>query len=391
MKRKIRIFSHIAIICLSVCMFAFGVYAASTVSVTTSGTVTFNASGVYANVTRTVTGATTNPSNKEQTIDSSATEGGSYAMNDANESLTFANASAPIILSFEIENLATETDREFYVTVSEGSNLNLGDNVVAAVDYLNTPFSIVPGTSVTIDIMLFVKDLNKSVNNATYDYLITLTDNLGGDWYKLTENDVVFDEYTREEDGMYWIDEINADILNTKSKIIIPYDMNGKLIYATENSIFSRNLTGGKNTILTNYIIPNTIEYMEGGFEDGCTKLVSSYVMSTKSDFYYGDYSSTDSLKCITVANGIESLDNEIFNVSSLETLIIPANVSISSDCPTLPSSLTIFYKGTTQQWLNSDLGSTWESYGGTGYENGVMVYCLDGRFDVPAGDTLEG
>ena len=57
MRRKIRIFSSLAVVCLSVCMFAFGVYAATTVSVTTSGVVTFKATGVYATIIREVTGA----------------------------------------------------------------------------------------------------------------------------------------------------------------------------------------------------------------------------------------------------------------------------------------------------------------------------------------------
>ena len=50
MRKRLRVLSSFAVIALSVALFAFGVYAASNVSVTTSGTVAFNATDVYARI-----------------------------------------------------------------------------------------------------------------------------------------------------------------------------------------------------------------------------------------------------------------------------------------------------------------------------------------------------
>ena len=157
MKRKLRIFSHIAIIALSVCMFAFGVYAASTVSVTTEGTVTFDATGVYAEVTRTITGAKNPPASTSVTIDSDTTDGASIPMN---ANLEFETADSLVEIKFEIRNKAaeTETNRNIYVTVTEGNTLEkVNDNVVKTVEHLGAEFVISPNTTRSFSIYLSVK------------------------------------------------------------------------------------------------------------------------------------------------------------------------------------------------------------------------------------------
>ena len=127
MKRKLRIFSNIAIICLSVCMFAFGVYAASTVSVTTSGTVTFTAQNVEATITRTLYGFDTTKSTVitsdgkntgvfEQVINkTTAPEGASFTFEDLKntEQIYFASADDDVVMEFKITN--NSKDKNYFL------------------------------------------------------------------------------------------------------------------------------------------------------------------------------------------------------------------------------------------------------------------------------------
>ena len=119
MRRKLRIFSHLAIICLSVCMFAFGVYAASTVSVTTSGTVTFNATDVYARVTRTIENVADSSTYNEIDITYDAGTADNHQDIFESESLKFESAEEDIVMRFTIENLSTEEGRYVYATFTE--------------------------------------------------------------------------------------------------------------------------------------------------------------------------------------------------------------------------------------------------------------------------------
>ena len=57
MKRKVKLFATIASLCLSIALMAFGVYAASTVTYTAKGTVTYEVTDVFVQIKTRVVGA----------------------------------------------------------------------------------------------------------------------------------------------------------------------------------------------------------------------------------------------------------------------------------------------------------------------------------------------
>ena len=179
MRRKLRIFSNIAIIALSVCMFAFGVYAANQVSVTTSGTVTFTASGVYASVTRTVSGTKSSIADITTRFDSNSDGSTPYKMGDG-EQLEFTNPSTPIVMTFTITNLATDRNIDVIPPVEPEES----GNVITAIDVFEPSYadgkvnvnpSGVSGDSLTIKIYFYVKNINLS-SNLDYNFTIELLD-----------------------------------------------------------------------------------------------------------------------------------------------------------------------------------------------------------------------
>ena len=357
MKRKLRIFSNIAIICLSVCMFAFGVYAASTVSVTTSGTVSFQATGVYAEITRTITGANNAPSATSVTIDSSASDNDEYPMN---ADLEFASGDSLVEIKFEIENKATEDGRYIYATVTAGTLVN--NNVKQVAEYLNTEIMISPNSSRTISIYLFVQDVNMSAS-ATYDYNIALKSSSAGT--VLTENDVELED---NYDGTYAITRINS----TASHITIPEkigeytisSIGSSMSYSSDANIFNDNIgyNGTGNATLKHLTMANSITGIYSYAFYGCKELeyigFSQNITTLTGECFGGNEKLYNKVKSIVlpVVN-----EQEYFIVSNcLETLIMP-EVGRMYDGIVYNSGYscsikTLIYKGSLSSWDTKEI-----------------------------------
>ena len=152
MKKRLRVLSHIAVIALSVCMFAFGVYAATNVSVTTTGTVSFNATDVYARITRTLKNVSTDSTYND--IDITYNAGTPEGKEDKfeQENLIFANSKENIEMTFTIENLATESGRNIYILFEDNSTPVANSNVTKNIEALNG--NLVVGPTQKIDLTL---------------------------------------------------------------------------------------------------------------------------------------------------------------------------------------------------------------------------------------------
>ena len=274
MRRKLRVFSNIAIITLSVCMFAFGVYAASTVSVTTSGTIRFEATGVYASITRRVTGNVGDDIvNGPITIGSDAT---SPVVMGNNETLEFENATTSIVMTFTIKNEATEQGRILYATLIDNENV-APNNVSIVSEQLGSEIEIEPGQTKTIVITLSVQEPNNSAS-AEYDYTISLKNssmftmlNDTNATFKLTTTKKVstFDQegnecYTESAITFYTLDTIsNAEL----TKVTIPETYNNIPVMGISNKAFKN------NAIIESIRIPNSICEVAKDAFDG-TKLI---------------------------------------------------------------------------------------------------------------------
>lgn len=353
MKRKLRIFSNIAIICLSVCMFAFGVYAASTVSVTTSGTVTFSATGVFAEVTRTITGAKNAPSSTTVSIDASATENAEYPMN---ADLEFEDGDTLLTITFEIDNKAT--DRCMYVTLQEGDSTMVNNNVEQVAEYLNTEIMISANSSKVINIYLFVKDANKSAT-ATYDYKILLKSTTAGT--VLTENDVELED---NYDGTATLRKITS----TASHITIPEKIGEYTI--TEIDTSSNNIFGSStNTTLQHITMSNNIEFDEysSGLFAGCTSL--KYIAIPESWAFIPEYAFNDTIiEVMVLPESIEEICGYSLGSTTLDYVIIPSTVMHISDAPIRSdycNVTSVIYQGTASDWAS--IGEPSDGYGSDG------------------------
>lgn len=304
MKKKLKILSNIAIICLSVCMFAFGVYAANQVSVTTSGTVSFTATDVFATVSRTISGSSADATHNEIepiTIDSSVNDDADPFAMDAD--LEFDSATTPIVMSFKIKNEATEPGRDLFFKVSDnGSTLEANDNVRKVCYDLDFWGSIAPGDEYIIDIELWVVDANTSVSECEYSFAFDLKNSLSEEgYYTLTKDDVTFSNGTITK---------FASSVASKEKIVIPSSINGVEVTQLGNgSVISDSALSATEIVvpLTVLTIGANCFYADGAYEvtESLTKIYLPNVTNIGDNaFTYSGVRQVNIKNCVSVGSG---------------------------------------------------------------------------------------
>lgn len=181
MKRKFKLITSVASLCLAIALMAFGVYAASAPKLTVSGTVSFNAENVYATVTiqkgkgTTLEGITlnyvavTNGVWKRGTSNENA-----QAAANVDETLDDQNVAYKYVVSIKndfTQNVAIQgtfgtqipaltagtTGAELTATVAGGAT---GNGAVAA----NGTFTIAAGETATITVTLLINPAVAAAN-----------------------------------------------------------------------------------------------------------------------------------------------------------------------------------------------------------------------------------
>lgn len=181
MKRKFKLITSVASLCLAIALMAFGVYAASAPKLTVSGTVTFNAENVYATVTiqkgkgTTLEGITLNDVAVTNGVWTTGTSNeNAQAAANVNETLDDQNVAYKYVVSIkndftsnvaiqgtfgtQIPALAEDvTGATLTATVAGGAT---GNGAVAA----NGTFTIAAGETATITVTLLINPAVAAAN-----------------------------------------------------------------------------------------------------------------------------------------------------------------------------------------------------------------------------------
>lgn len=181
MKRKFKLITSVASLCLAIALMAFGVYAASAPKLTVSGTVTFNAENVYATVTiqkgkgTTLEGITLNDVAVTNGVWTTGTSNeNAQAAANVDETLDDQNVAYKYVVSIKndfTQNVAIQgtfgtqipaltagtTGAELTATVAGGAT---GNGAVAA----NGTFTIAAGETATITVTLLINPAVAAAN-----------------------------------------------------------------------------------------------------------------------------------------------------------------------------------------------------------------------------------
>ena len=186
MSAKVKIFSIISAFILVLGIMIIGVLSAEQVQVNIGGSVSFNATNVYARVTGQVQNAQPNPTLNELLF--TANDNSSPSQTDletwSNMTLNFDETPTPIVLSITVENLSTENqlmaslelDPEITSTGLSFSYLQ-GLNSYSPGSGILLPASSGDGTNTTtFQITLSVTNPDEDLTNVNFGFILNLYD-----------------------------------------------------------------------------------------------------------------------------------------------------------------------------------------------------------------------
>lgn len=164
MKLKAKLISTIAAFAMVLCLTIVGVWAAATVTVSVTGTVSYTATDVDATVTGTITGITESDKNFEKTFNAASTENsGAWDLSG----ITFVK-NQDVVITLNVKNNSTE--RPLQATLANNGKAT-GTNTTAALGE-TTIYTIAAGDNASFTFTIKVTDWNKA---ASYEINLMLT------------------------------------------------------------------------------------------------------------------------------------------------------------------------------------------------------------------------
>lgn len=184
MKRKIKLFSAIASLCLAVALMAFGVYAASQVTYTLSGTVEYTVNNALVKVTGQYQTVSTLKGYTEETVKTESAWGeptalangvdatGDYtdSVKEGSDTLTVDFAETPAVkVKLTVQNIMQEYKATIAVEITPATqedNFKVirGDSVT----------EVNANNSATLTFYIFIEDVTKDVASTSYSIKLTI-------------------------------------------------------------------------------------------------------------------------------------------------------------------------------------------------------------------------
>ena len=176
MSLKAKLISSISMFVLVLALLVVSVFALRQERLSLGGTISFQASSVYAKVSGTVSGMNENP-----TLPTLIFSEGKDATPESDMeiwnalSLVFSESGEPIKISLTVENLSEELSLGVSITnqIASIENVNIS---ITKNDEEATSSIVAPAESATFVLTISLKDTSVSVPETSYDFLINLTE-----------------------------------------------------------------------------------------------------------------------------------------------------------------------------------------------------------------------
>ena len=174
MSLKTRLVTTISMFFLVVALLITGVWAASTANVNIGGTISFNATNIYATITGSITGASTTPTLSPLNYSAKSVPT-TTELNTWKQNLTFADATIPTIKwTIQIQN---KSERVLYVTLTD--NISTLTNATKTLTFDNGSADgeqTIPAKTTKVYTMeINVTDTNASAT-VEYNFIFDLRD-----------------------------------------------------------------------------------------------------------------------------------------------------------------------------------------------------------------------
>ena len=323
MSAKVKLISFISAFVLVLGIMIIGVLSAEQVKVNIGGSVSFNATNVYAKVSGNISGAQTG--NKTfSTLTYSAEETTGDESDWTNLDLNFDSDATPILIEITVENLST--DRELQVSLEndiQASGLNISitkdSQPYTAGNTAMLPASTGDGSSTTtFTLTLTVANPNEDLTNVTFGYILNLFDE------NYTPPPTPASSFTFSYSDTNNTASITK-FVGSETEVIIPstVEYNGTTYKVTAIADGTSNISGVfYNSNITSVVIPDTVTSIGDWAFRSCDSLTSITIpegVTSIGDWAFaGCYALAEVYNYSNVTGNLPSYAKIIYNASDL-------------------------------------------------------------------------
>ena len=337
MSAKVKLISIISAFILVLGIMIIGVLSAEQVQVNIGGSVSFNATNVYAKVSGNISGAETG--NKTfSTLTYSAEETTGNESDWTNLALEFTETPDPIVITITVENRSTQ--RTLTVNLEntlQGEGLDIAvtsesDSYTSGTN-VELPVSTGDGSSTTtFTLTLTVANPDKSLTDISFGYILNMYDEssvpvdysekgfnffiTGEDSVSLEHSDVsgtvitIPTTVSQDKATGHWMSGEDYKVTSMVDSV----DLSTPIIGQTAEKI----------------ILPETLTYIGIGAFVGCSNLTSINIPDNVASIGDGAFMECSSLTSINIPESVASIGLAAFaDCSSLESIAIPDSVTI--------------------------------------------------------------
>ena len=271
MSLKAKLISSISAFVLVLTILIVSVWAVSQTQIPIGGTVNFKATNVHAEVSGTVTGMEDNP-----TLPTLIFSEGEDASSEEdlspwkNLNLLFTELGEPIKITITVKNLSDERSLGVSITNQMAPIENINISTTKGEGEASTSAIVSPSSSTTFVLTISVEDINVSVKDALYKFLINLTD--ASQMREINVHSNYPENITLSGGGMYAVGDTITITANSNSVILfyIASDPNFEnIIDVNQNAPFSGDLQPYSYTFTLEEDSLTDYYFVAAGFSEG--------------------------------------------------------------------------------------------------------------------------
>ena len=314
MSAKVKLISFISAFVLVLGIMIIGVLSAEQVQVNIGGSVSFNATNVYARVSGDISGAGSgNKTFSTLTYSASETTGDESDWTDL--ALEFTETPDPIVITITVENLSTQ--RTLTVNLEntlKGEGLDIAvtrDNgSYTSAANVELPVSTGDGSSTTTFILtLTVANPNEDLTDVNFGYILNLFDE------NYTPPPTPASSFTFSYSDTNNTASITK-FVGSETEVIIPstVENNGTTYKVTEIADGTSSSGAFYDSNITSVVIPDTVTSIGDYAFESCDSLTSITIPSSVTSIGENAFWYCNSLTSITIPSSVTSIGKAAFN-----------------------------------------------------------------------------